>query len=1311
MWQFIDPRASRGKGKSKFDTSIYVTARKPKSLRYRLIPAVVMGVVASQFVVPQTAQAEESTSPSPRLQAAIAWQSGGDSVRAAAAAALVGSDADLAEFLDTGWAEGTAADQRAAVLDILGSGGPAVQSAAQTALDSTDAKALTTFLQTGFAGAQDKDTRVRANQMLATSGPLLHAAVQKALDLEDVDALGAFLDTGWQHAFYADQRIQVLKIMQTGGKEVRAAAQRALDSENVNVLTEFIESGWAVATARDEETSSLTDLVNATADAGKRAAAATQEAKDQAAKAKTASASAKKAAQTAASEADQAGADAQRAARAAQQAAQAAKSAAASAKIAVNAAAAAERAAHTAASAATRAAAAAAATARKATDAQKAAGDAATDATKAGTARDAATKARDMAKATQKIADAAGQAGDAAVSAGEAALASVQAAADSVTAAANALAALEKLKATGKATAEAINAARRAKAQAERATQAANDAAAYANKAAQAAYRSKQAAASAITHALAAATAADEAADHAADANTAATRATTAANAATDAANEAVTAAESAQDVYDAARLADEERLAILMAEGEENAQDQSAAYDQAQHQIDWSATEADKRTAETNALIAAVKDPQTPSATAVTDARKVALNLAQSDSAWTRTTAIQALSADDEQALDFVNRGITLAAAQDDRATLQAMADSGSEALAKAANSALDGSDADVTVFLKNPTYPGLTAEDRTAVLNILAAAKNDGNVVTAQKAQAALDSESHDTIHAFVTSGQFVSAAADDRVRANNILADATSGPELKAQAQIALDSPPTILRSFLATSQYAARQKDYETASHNAEVLTLVNQAKSIAFDAVRGSQEAQRAAALARKDGNAATTWANAAAQSAKQAATYANNAIASANDAEKSASQAQVSAKTASDAATAARKSSAAASRSAVWAQTSLKNAKESAKKAVEAAQAAHDSAVDAKKSADEAKQAYTDAYNEVVNREKARIKNDRAIAFAVCTNENWPLPPNPDCIALESGVSQEMFEQGLANSSFCGRVHPQGSALFNSCVAHAFSPNFSTFEALNFADMELSTMKPFAELDLMFAGGLFCAEICTALGLLAAPDLLFGAGLYDILGAYGLSEVIGATVGAGGVNALEQKLIEQEFVEAGLQKGWIEAGFEEAVTIQKVKFDQFPLNINHLMSSIGKDCGETLGRCDEFLLKLLKQRMEVVSKNKNLAGVETRFEGEEHSILLADSGKFDREGFIPNVGMPENPKILNWTPLPGKNNRDKDSEYKIFNFLANQYKGQDLHGDLIVYSELPICVSCGGVIDQFHKLFPHVNIHYIPNWL
>jgi len=58
----------------------------------------------------------------------------------------------------------------------------------------------------------------------------------------------------------------------------------------------------------------------------------------------------------------------------------------------------------------------------------------------------------------------------------------------------------------------------------------------------------------------------------------------------------------------------------------------------------------------------------------------------------------------------------------------------------------------------------------------------------------------------------------------------------------------------------------------------------------------------------------------------------------------------------------------------------------------------------------------------------------------------------------------------------------------------------------------------------------------------------------------------------------------------------------------------------------------------------------------------------------------------------------------GNNPRTFDSEYKILSYLATKLNSAS-QGVVNLYSEIPVCVSCSGVIDQFRQKFPNIIVN------
>jgi hypothetical protein len=1109
-----------------------------RTLRALLALPLVLALVS----VPRQAyaQTEPASAGCDRRTVVMAWQNGGSQVRAAAEQALLGTDADVCAFLDTGWAQRAKVDDRLSVNQMLATGGPAMRTAAQQALDSTDPAVLGSFVESGWTQPWQADQRVRINQMIASGGVQVKAAAQRALDANTPQALEDFLGSGWRQPELNDQRLRINQILATGGPEVQVAAQRALDANTLDAFARFINVDWGVAAARDQETQTLTDLLKAAQVAGARAEAETTAAKAEAERAAAEAAAARQAAQAAAEAAARAQGDAAVAAAESRRAAEAADRAAAAAQEAVAAARAATAAARVAAGAAARAATAAARTGEAAARAYQAAANAAVHAGAAQQARDAAAHVRAVVDQTKQVAEAARMAGDAAVQAGYAA---AQAGTSADYANASAQAATEAYNyavAAGADASEARAAAARARANANRATRAANAAIAFANTAADAAYKARDAANRAVANANAAAAAAEDAAAHAGEAAQAAARATEHANAATQAAQDAVNAANQAKMVYDAGRAADAERIRVSFEQGDEAAIALAAEVARQQERAGWDAEQAALRSAETNRLIAVANDPATPAAEAALAARKAALALANADGSWTRAAARDALAGSDALLREFVRTGIAVAAGQDDRATLVGLMVTGSEAMRAAAQAALDGSDADVAEFLRTRDYPGRITEDRLAVNQILATAREAGDTATVEHAQRALDAGTDQALRQFLETGQYTAAAADKRIKVNQILSSADSGAELKAAAQIALDGPPAFLDHFLNVERYAAAQRDQDTAAHDATVSALLAQASEVAVTAVVNAMEAQVAAADARGAAEEAAGYAQQAANSANEAAGYARQAQQSAAQAEEAANRAAASARTAAAAAKSANTSAQRASRSAAWATASAEQAAGYAADAYASAKNAYDVAVAAGKSAEEAAAAYkatVDATRNLATDKVIHWANEKGfhciepgVDTQKCLNTVWNIVNNPGKVAY-------------LNANVCGQLFPLGGRLYDSCIRDVLNPNFEHNQKLTLITAAITDLTAFytaiaaAELTLVAAvavgAGVAACAVCAAalefFSPLLAPELV-GVPLAGAL------PVTGTVLGIGTAAWLERLAIQGKGLTAALSR-------------------------------------------------------------------------------------------------------------------------------------------------------------------------------
>ncbi|MEV4089605.1 hypothetical protein AB0J43_56010, partial [Nonomuraea fuscirosea] len=499
--------------------------------------------------------------------------------------------------------------------------------------------------------------------------------------------------------------------------------------------------------------------------------------------------------------------------------------------------------------------------------------------------------------------------------------------------------------------------------------------------------------------------------------------------------------------VFEAARVADAERLVVARDDGLETARAANAEYEAQQRVADWDVDQAAKRDAETNRLIAVALDPATERATAVATARRVALNLAGGQGAWTKQAALAALGSADDLVLEFVRTGIPSAVAQDNRRAVTNLAVTENAALATAATSALAGSDQTVATFLRTQNYPGRYSADRTKVNRILTAAKASGDVVLAQRAQQALDTDTLQALRDFLDTGQHTAAAIGDRVLVNQILADPDSGPEVKAAAQIALEGPVPGLKQFLTTGRFTAAERDHAGAIHVAVAAGLLTKISQVAETAVQSALEAQTVAARARNDAAQAASYAQQAIDSAKRASGYARQASDYAGQAADSVSKAAAAVKTARQAATRANTSARSAIRSATWAIASYERAVDAANRASAAARSAYRSAneagLDAEAAVAAANEAY-EAYETAVGAEIARCGHEYTRDDYAKLEDLYGLEEGgfySNCIENVIGDPEDLATRAYVNSAFCD-IYPKDSQDYQNCVNSTLDPAF-----------------------------------------------------------------------------------------------------------------------------------------------------------------------------------------------------------------------------------------------------------------------------
>ncbi|QUF04591.1 hypothetical protein KCV87_00090 [Actinosynnema pretiosum subsp. pretiosum] len=1006
--------------------------------------------MASMFVVPPRggmAQEDVTDFDNARARVMTLWSYGGEQVQAEAAKALVGTEVELQAFLKSGYRRLARVDERIAVNRVRQGGGLAIQEAGQKALDaasSGDSNALAVFLDEGWRIPAGHDLRIRVNQMMTLGGDELRRVGQVALDANSAEALRRFVDDGWRIPYSHDLRIRVNREMAAGGPEVKRVGQRALDTNNVDAYRLFLDEELALAQARDMETATVAELAGVAEVASEQAAKETAAARTASERAVTEATMAREAAEEAARATDAAKGNADEAAAAAGRAADAANKAGSAAKDAVGAANTASSAAWTAAAAASRAAAAASLAGEAASQAYHAAAGATVNADEAAGARQAAQKSRDVAAGAERAADAAEAAADAGLQAGKAALAAASAGENAMNAANAAADAATYAQAAGVEAKAARDAAATARAAAARANRAANAAVEFAKVSANAAHQAKTAARNAAANARAAADAADKAAEHAGKSADAANEATRHANAATEAARVATDALTGADEIYTAARRADEERLAVRSEEISEAMSAMRTAMPRYEDEQRWDKAQVFLRDVETKQLIADATKPGVDSTIAVRKGREAALRLHEVGGSWTAAAATGALEGTDSEVLHFLTRGLPVAVGQDDRVTLRVLANTGTDAHRAAARAALEGSDADVERFLLDRSYPTRDTDDRIAVLQLLEEARSAGRTTTEESAQEALDSNSGEAYRAFLSKWVHISAGHDDRIAVGRILADAASGPEIKAAARNALDGPAGALKWFLDVGRHSAAQRDHDTALHLAEVTGLLTRASEATSLAWQRSDEAQALAATARGSAEEAAGYANHARESASQAAEYAKQASQSAVEAQQSAESAAEAARTARSAADSANRSARNASQSAVWAWASAKQADEFSYRANESKKQAFESAILAGKDAEAALAAADEAMQIEITKETEELVQRARNGAEQCRIEfEEGSPVYDECINLVSASSDELVQIAYQNAQICQLLY-QGAAggASQSCLEDVLSPGF-----------------------------------------------------------------------------------------------------------------------------------------------------------------------------------------------------------------------------------------------------------------------------
>ncbi|SFB02084.1 Short repeat-containing protein of unknown function [Amycolatopsis marina] len=179
---------------------------------------------------------------------------GGPWSQGAAETALIGTEAQVVQFVRTELTLATEQDDHARVAHIAATGTPeALADAAEAALSGTPEQ-IRTFLRTQNYEGREHDDRIAILQLLNDAGPAVRDAANAALDGTTADQR-EFLRTGQYVAREHDERIAVLQALSSGGPEVKAAAQIALEGPP-ELLSEFLRVEKHRAIQRDQAAAS-----------------------------------------------------------------------------------------------------------------------------------------------------------------------------------------------------------------------------------------------------------------------------------------------------------------------------------------------------------------------------------------------------------------------------------------------------------------------------------------------------------------------------------------------------------------------------------------------------------------------------------------------------------------------------------------------------------------------------------------------------------------------------------------------------------------------------------------------------------------------------------------------------------------------------------------------------------------------------------------------------------------------------------------------------------------------------------------------
>ncbi|EFL19939.1 predicted protein [Streptomyces sp. C] len=282
------------------------------------------------------------------------------------------------------------------------------------------------------------------------------------------------------------------------------------------------------------------------------------------------------------------------------------------------------------------------------------------------------------------------------------------------------------------------------------------------------------------------------------------------------------------------------------------------------------------------------------------------------------KAAAGAALSGNDDQVREFLNKGQEIAEDLDRREAAITLVTDGGPALREAAQTALNGTPDQLRTFMKEGWKAPLAEDQRVEAARAIEA----GGTGVHEVGDAAMRG-SIDDIRAFLTEGQYKQRDDDARVRVAQI--EAEGGPSTKRAAAQALAGSIDDIREFLLYGQHVSRAQDQEHA-------TISELAKQTS-DAAAASEKAKLSAEENVKKAKTASDLAK------KEAAKAAAETQAAKNDAVKAADAARRAAESSRRAADAAKAAISAARAANAAAQTAALAAQNAAYAALQASRA------------------------------------------------------------------------------------------------------------------------------------------------------------------------------------------------------------------------------------------------------------------------------------------------------------------------------------------------------------------------------------